>query len=75
MSQLFLWRTVAVVGAFALALSTPASAPLTGEDKEKPEEPEEPEGGFGLFVSNLKKKAQEKMAERNAERNGEKVEK
>ena len=52
-----------------------APPPLTGEDKEKPEEPEEPEGGFGLFVSNLKKKAQEKMAERNAERNGEKVEK
>lgn len=32
MSQLFLWRTVAVVGAFALALSTPASAQLSGED-------------------------------------------
>ena len=35
---------------------------------DKVEEPEEPEGGFGLFVSNLKAKAQEKMAERNAEK-------
>ena len=50
-----------------------APPPLTGDDKAAPEEPEEPEGGFGLFVSNLKKKAQVKMAERNAERNGEKV--
>ena len=35
---------------------------------DKVDEPEEPEGGFGLFVSNLKAKAQEKMAERNAEK-------
>ena len=46
-----------------------APPPMT--DKEPEPEPEEPEGGFGLFVSNLKKKAQEKMAERNAENGAE----
>lgn len=45
-----------------------APPPMTDKDKDPDPDPEEPEGGFGLFVSNLKKKAQEKMAERNAEK-------